>query len=563
MANAGNNNYKPINSDYESDKREQLKQEDIYAKNPNTNSAYTNTEMEQQIAEANKNGANIDVGGMNTYSQLGGYTQDRNEAISNGGTGETVPFYKEGDWYSYDGKDRPVKEGDSGADEHFLSDADYAYVQYCKQMYAKAPTAEERAYWHAEAEKVRARYDYAGGTDGSGYYTLGSLGAAGKTGGNGGMGANGGAGAGGTTGAATESDLKSLLDAWQQAALQQSNAQNDYAVQQAVAELERALADAQPQFKEQAESVDRDARQAMDNSALYAELRGDKGGIGQEQYNAIQNTQAQNHLSVQQAQTKLATDTQRQIADLRAQGEFEKADAALQITQQYLAQLISLEQWAAEYNLSVEQFNESIRQWEAEYNMAMQQLQISQNQWQAEFDYTQQLNSQNQLAAMGEALLSAGIPLTDEQLKAMGITGEQASQLLIQQQLAAAQKGSGVSGDFISNLNALYAAAQASGSPEVYLENMYKAYGLTNKAGLLDGYNAWINQGKASEKDPNGDGIADASVSALGLGNIGFSALEDMVEQGILEMDTNELGLIVVRWANGWSAAKYKNHTLY
>ena len=177
----------------------------------------------------------------------------------------------------------------------------------------------------------------------------------------------------------------------------------------------------------------------MDNSALYAEMRGDKGGIGQEQYNSIQNTQAQNHLAVQQAQTKLATDTQRQIADLRAQGEFEKADAALEITQTYLAQLISIEQWAAEYNLSVEQFNEAVRQWEAEYNMAMQQLQISQNQWQQEFDYTQQLNQQNQLSDLGTALLSAGIPLTEEQMKAMGITAEQASQLLLQQQLAAQQ----------------------------------------------------------------------------------------------------------------------------
>lgn len=425
------------------------------AANPDRHTAFTNEEMNQKYAEAG-----IDPSGQYV-------NPSRN-------MGSTDPNYQ-----STTTRDHAA--GTSGGDEYWLSDAELAYVRYCQEMYGKATTQAEKDYWHAEAEKTRARYDYSGGTDGSMF--LSTMKGVGSNGGA--NGAAPGATSSGATGGA--SDLKSLLDAWQQAALQQSNAQNDYAVQQAVAELERALADAQPQFKEQAESVDRDARQAMDNSALYAELRGDKGGIGQEQYNSIQNTQAQNHLSVQQAQTKLATDTQRQIADLRAQGEFEKADAALQITQQYLAQLISLEQWAAEYNLSVDQFNESIRQWEAEYNMAMQQLQLSQNQWQAEFDaaqnqwqaefdYTKQLNSQNRLASMGEALLSAGIPLTDEQLKAMEISGEQASQLLIQAQLAAAQQGSETtSGFFKTALNHAEDMVKAKSSPQAimaYLEGL-------------------------------------------------------------------------------------------
>lgn len=429
------------------------------AANPDRHTAYTNEQMNQKYEDAN-----IDPAGQYHNPTRGWSSDDPNYQ-------STV--------------DRTVKEGTSGADEYWLNDAELSYVQYCKKMYEEAKAAGNREmmnYWHAEAEKTRARQGYSGGTDGSMYIDTMQRPAQTADGDVGGMGTGaGGAPAGGA------SDLKSLLDAWQKAALQQNSGQVDYAVAKAVADLERALEDAQPQFKEQAESVDRSARQAMDNSALYAELRGDKGGIGGEQYNSIQNTQAQNHLSVQQAQTKLATDTQRQIADLRAQGEFEKADAALQITQQYLAQLVSLEQWAAEYNLSVDQFNEQIRQWEMEYNMAMQQLQISQNQWQAEFDaaqnqwqqefgYTQQLNQQSQLAGMGEALLSAGIPLTDEQLKAMGITKEQASQLLIQQQLAAAQKGSDTAGEFFKTaLNHAKDMIKAESSPQsimAYLEGL-------------------------------------------------------------------------------------------
>ena len=399
----------------------------------------------------------------------------------------------------YDTKtQRTEKAGDSGADEALMMDSDYQLVQNYKAEWnrlndlakqtddpvLKQQLLAQRDQANTDANRLRLRYGYSGGADGSMYLTAGQLGVAetpsGQTGGN-----LSGSFPGVSSQSGSSSDLQSLLKAWQDAALQQSNGQVDYAVAKAVADLERALEDAQPQFKEQAESADINARQAMDNSALYAELRGDKGGIGQEQYNAIQNTQAQNHLAVQQAQTKLATDTQRQIADLRAQGEFEKADAALEITQTYLAQLISLEQWAKEYNLSVQQFEASLQQWEAEYNMALQQLQISQNQWQAEFDaaqnqwqsefgYTQQLNQQNQLSDMGTALLSAGIPLTDEQLKAMGITGEQASQLLLQQQLAAAQKNNTTTKKSAAYDDALK-TAKAKGNPQAadkYLGNL-------------------------------------------------------------------------------------------
>ena len=229
--------------------------------------------------------------------------------------------------------------------------------------------------------------------------------------------------------------MQAILDAWKQAAIDQANGQIDYATLQAITELERALEDAQPQFKEQAESVSLEERQALDNSALYAELRGDKGGIGQEQYNSIQNTAAQNRLAVQQAQTKLSTDTARQIADLRAQGEFEKADKALEITQQYLAQLMTLEQWAAEFNMTQEQFQASLQQWQAEYGMAMMQIGISQNQWQQEFQFAKdQFNYEvgqvatNQLAQAGYALLEYGQidQITDEQLQAMGLSRQQA-----------------------------------------------------------------------------------------------------------------------------------------
>ena len=111
-----------------------------------------------------------------------------------------------------------------------------------------------------------------------------------------------------------------------------------------------------------------------DNQALYAEARGDRGGIGAAQYDSIMNAAAQNRLTVSQQQTKLSTDTARQIADLRAQGEYKKADAVLELTQRYLTQLMSLEQWALNYQMDVAQFNLQLEKWQADYALSLAKL---------------------------------------------------------------------------------------------------------------------------------------------------------------------------------------------
>ena len=271
------------------------------------------------------------------------------------------------------------------------------------------------------------------------------------------------------------------LNSWREAAAQQSELKRDYAVEQGVNELQRALEDAQQQFQTQRDQVATDERKGLDNSALYAEARGDRGGIGQEQYNLIQSSAAQNRLAVSQAQTKLSTDAARQIADLRAQGEFSKADDLLSLAQTYLSQLTQLQQWGADYSLDYASFQESIRQWEAEYELqkaqimgtlngestlAAKQYETSKQQWQDEFDWSKytwqnefdqsnkqwqseydlskdKYNTSNQQwqaefgqsqtewnAQLGKSLLSAGIMPSEVQLQAMGITKAQATQYI-------------------------------------------------------------------------------------------------------------------------------------
>lgn len=164
-------------------------------------------------------------------------------------------------------------------------------------------------------------------------------------------------------------NLNQEIDA---ARMQYNNAIDRNVDTQALA-LQRALTDAQKQFQTEQNQVTAQEMNALDNAALYAEARGDKGGIGQAQYNSIQNTAAQNRFAVQQAQTKAATDMAQQISDLRAQGEFERADKMLAVTQQYLQELRQIETFAAEFNLSVDQLNTEIEKWKQEFDQNIRQ----------------------------------------------------------------------------------------------------------------------------------------------------------------------------------------------
>lgn len=233
-------------------------------------------------------------------------------------------------------------------------------------------------------------------------------------------------------------DLTSTLDKWLAAAQEQAKLQADYATKTGIDELKRAEEDAQAQFQTQRDQIEASRAKASDNQVLYNERRGDRGGIGAAQYDSIANTAAQNQLAVNQAQVKLSTDTARQIADLRAQGEFQKADALLQLSQTYLQQLISIQQWGAEFNLSVDQFNKQIEQWNYEYELKVADLlgsyrgqqTLASKQYDFDREYKtagltgtfrgqQTLESRAALAEAGIALAQAGIQPSASQLEAM------------------------------------------------------------------------------------------------------------------------------------------------
>ena len=208
----------------------------------------------------------------------------------------------------------------------------------------------------------------------------------------------------------------------------------DYAVNKGVNELTRNLQDSRALYQTQRNQVDRDEAKALDNQVLYAEARGDRGGIGMTQYGGIQNTAATNRQVINSAEVKLQTDTARQIADLRAQGEFEKADKVLEISNKYLTELQNLEKWAKEKNVGIQEFNAKLREWENEYV-----LNVGKYLTQAELDAIKAAGffsngaetasyrdaQQDRYAAGARAMMNAGIVPSESQLEAMGWTPEQ------------------------------------------------------------------------------------------------------------------------------------------
>ena len=220
----------------------------------------------------------------------------------------------------------------------------------------------------------------------------------------------------------TLADMKGNLDTTYYAARQQRINEIDNATEQGVQQLREAEKTAQQQFQTQRDQIDAQEGRALDNQALYAEVRGDRGGIGKSQYDSIQNTAAANRRQVNLAQTQLAADTAQKIQQLRMQGEYEKSDQLLALTQSYLAELNALGKWAAEHQLNEQQLEAEIIKWQDSHDLQVGQLIGSyygiptlaaqqQEQERREFVYN-----------AVQILMEKGITLTDSQLEAAGLT---------------------------------------------------------------------------------------------------------------------------------------------
>ena len=312
---------------------------------------------------------------------------------------------------------QPVGPGsDKVARQQNMSSADQAALKAAGDAYNRAASDEERAKAHAQAERIRNKYGYGGGEDGSGYIpvepqTVGPQQPVPSVHGEG------------------LDQLTRQLEAQRKAAEEQQRREAEEAVRRGVAELEQAQADAQVRFDTQLAANDREERLALDNQALYAEARGDRGGIGQAQYGQIQAQAMANRQAISSARTKLASDTTRQIAELRAQGQFKQADALLKLTQDYLGRLTDLQKWYMKYSLDRDELQVRMDRWNQELELKIGQLTGSYGDRPTLATRQQE---QKRLADMGMAALKSGVRPSPAQQQAMGYTDQQIDAFLKQ-----------------------------------------------------------------------------------------------------------------------------------
>lgn len=294
---------------------------------------------------------------------------------------------------------------------------------------------------------------------------------------------------------------------------QQAILNADNTVKNGIVELQRVMQDAQRQYQDQRNQISMDEQRALDNQVLYNEARGDRGGIGQEQYNTIQNTAATNRMTVQQEQTQLATDTARQIADLRSQGEFEKANQLLNISQKYLSELMDLYQWAKETNLGIDEFNLQVAQWEENFKLSLIGAELDADAF--------NLNVANAMMDQQNNLFNARFnqenSLFDARLNAAKLQNDEAAARLSAQLNAANATGA------FANGTPTYAAQQDAIANQLKERELLADVGLALiKAGVQPSeaiLNAMGMGGMASA----GTGTAMAGTLSGVLGQLGFS----------------------------------------
>lgn len=179
--------------------------------------------------------------------------------------------------------------------------------------------------------------------------------------------------------------------------------QIDYQTQQAVNNTQRQYDDAVSGYQKQYRDLTTSMYQNIDNNALMARANGQRGGMGTLSVNTAQADYQAQRQALATKQQQLATDTARQIEELRANGEFEKADALLEARQLEFQQL----------------YADAVRVDENQY--ANEQYETAIEREDAAIDLEQQTNERNYRRELGMAFLSAGVVPPADILADMGI----------------------------------------------------------------------------------------------------------------------------------------------
>lgn len=142
---------------------------------------------------------------------------------------------------------------------------------------------------------------------------------------------------------------------------------NQAAVQKGVDEILADLEDALPQYDQAKEEAYLQGLKNKSNSRLASQIAGDKGGIGQKQYDATTAEVDNELLQIALSKMQLQNDAQQQITALENEGRLQDAELVKEWYQNKLSDLLSYEQWLANYSQDQTQLDYSIYSTDRDY----------------------------------------------------------------------------------------------------------------------------------------------------------------------------------------------------
>ena len=212
-------------------------------------------------------------------------------------------------------------------------------------------------------------------------------------------------------------NISKQYDAYVQGKQNQIDYQTEYQQNQA----ERNYADAVAGYQKQYRDLTSSMYQNMDNQALSSYVSGQRGGMATRSVGEIQNDYQLQRQALANKQQKLATDTAREIEDLRAQGEFDKADALLEARQQEFQQLYADAVRVDENQYTNQQYDTALEREDAA---------IEREEAATEREYQEQDTAY--LRSLGMMFLQQGVIPPDNVLSSMGIDRATAQSLVSQ-----------------------------------------------------------------------------------------------------------------------------------
>lgn len=212
-------------------------------------------------------------------------------------------------------------------------------------------------------------------------------------------------------------NITAQYDAYIQGKQNQIDYQTEYQQNQAKRNYEDAVASYQKQYRDLTASMYQD----MDNQALTSYVNGQRGGMATRNVSEIQNDYQLQRQALAAQQQKLATDTAREIEDLRAQGEFDKADALLEARQQEFQQLYADAVRVDENQYTNQQYETTLDREDAA--IEREQAAIQREQDASDLAYTR---------SIGMMFLQQGLLPPDSILNSMGLDRATAAALVEQ-----------------------------------------------------------------------------------------------------------------------------------